>query len=529
MELLKRVKEHGLNRGDCMAYHDGQTGISYKELNAYSDRIASFLLETLPGDHSPIPVYGHKHPLMIAAFLGCVKAGHAYCPIDICMPMDRVKEIIGSLNTPLVFAIVEEEKTAAESLKGEADPEGRSSSVRVVTLSELLSIATGDPKEYPAPGEEAGLGLSDTFYMIFTSGSTGKPKGVQIPYECLNHFLDWSETLVDLPAGTEPIRFLNQAPFSFDLSVMDLYTYLAMGGTLQALDKETQNNYRLLFDRIRGADPEVWVSTPSFAELCLADPSFDGKLAPHLSRFLFCGERLANATALKLLQRFPGARVLNTYGPTESTVAVTAVEVTSEMCNEKEAIPVGRVKPGSFLRIARPDGQEAAEGEKGEILILGDTVSTGYYGQEELTRKAFFEETSGSAAVRGYRTGDEGYLKDGMLFYSGRLDLQVKLHGYRIELGDIESNLLKIPNVRQACVVPSYREGKVTSLTAFIVPTELSREGKKDERKSAALIKEQLRAYLPDYMIPKKFQFLETLPMTVNGKADRKKLMETQR
>ena len=142
--------------------------------------------------------------------------------------------------------------------------------------------------------------------------------------------------------------------------------------------------------------------------------------------------------------------------------------------------------------------------------------------QEELTKKAFFEQAEGAGVIRGYHTGDKGYLEDGMLFYCGRIDLQIKLHGYRIELEDIENNIRRIPGIEHAVVLPNLRDDKVKSLTAYVVERELP----KAEREEMARLKQELLQFVPDYMVPKKFVFLEQMPMTNNGKADRKKLAE---
>ena len=358
----------------------------------------------------------------------------------------------------------------------------------------------------------------DTWYIIFTSGSTGTPKGVQISADCLSHYLDWSVGLGTAPEEKEGKVFLNQAPFSFDLSVMDLYTSLVSGGTLYCLEKSVQSDYKKLMESLAQSQAGVWVSTPSFAEVCLSEKSFDEKMLPQLRAFLFCGETLGNRTALKLMERFPKAAVINTYGPTESTVAVTDVTVTKEMAETVNPLPVGAAKPGTVIEIRDENGTTLADGEKGEIIILGDTVSTGYFCQEELTGKAFFLENG----VRGYHTGDKGYLEHGMLFYCGRIDLQIKLHGYRIELEDIENNIRRLSGIEHVVVLPNERDGKVKSLTAYVVEEPLP----ENEREETARLKHELLAYVPEYMVPKKFVFLEQMPMTNNGKADRKRLKE---
>ena len=254
------------------------------------------------------------------------------------------------------------------------------------------------------------------------------------------------------------------------------------------------------------SDVHYWVSTPSFADMCLADAQFQEALLPNLRAFLFCGEKLGNRTAQKLMTRFPKAQVINTYGPTESTVAVTNITITKKMV-EAGDLPIGRCKPGTEILI---------DDENGEMIIKGNTVSKGYFKDPEKTAKVFFTAEDGQPC---YRTGDTGYFKEDLLYYGGRIDLQVKLHGYRIELGDIESNLINMPEISTAAVLPKMQEGKVKYLQAFVVSDTEDTSNAEVKR-----IKAFLKGFLPEYMVPKRIVFIEKMPLTNNGKIDRKKL-----
>ena len=508
MTFLEKIKKNAQTDPKRIAYrleserYGGKTReLTWGELDEYSDNLALWLDAKLQ-TKLPVVVYGHKSPWMLVSFLAVLKSGRAYCPIDTSVPGERVRGIVDSLDPELVL-VPEEGEDFIEM-------------VPFVGAEAIIKCATTD--------NEAKLSVDhdpeDLAYLIYTSGSTGTPKGVQITVDCLDNFISWGLTLGEgIKEGEKPV-FLNQAPFSFDLSVMDLYLSLYSGGTLVALDKMLQGNMKSLLATFERSGAEIWVSTPSFANVCLTDPKFSGELLPKMKRFLFCGETLPNATVTKLHAAFPKAEVINTYGPTESTVAVTGVTVT-KLVNEKyEPLPVGSAKPGTKILIFGEDGSLLKDGDAGEIIIVGNTVSPGYRNNEEQTKKAFFVYNDEGVEKRAYHTGDKGYLKDGQLFYMGRIDLQIKLHGYRIELEDIENNLMKLSQVSRAAVLPNYRNGEVRSLTAYVVEDRMP----EDSFKEGQRLRSEAQTFLPDYMIPKKFVFVESLPMTNNGKTDRKAL-----
>ncbi|MBU3160704.1 D-alanine--poly(phosphoribitol) ligase subunit DltA [Clostridium frigoris] len=465
--------------------------LTYRELKTKSDSLAINIIDLFGKDKTPIIVFGHKDHLMLISFLACVKSGHPYIPVDISTPITRLKDILIISGAKLII------NTSNELFDIPADIILNKSDLK----TRLLQAKDKKPNiSYRLKGE-------DVYYIIYTSGSTGKPKGVQITKNCIQSFIDWSITLIN---KTDKI-FMNQAPFSFDLSVMDTYLSLVSGSILYSIDKDMIANLPELFMNFKSSGITTWVSTPSFAEMSLQSEQFNEKLLPELNEMLFCGETLSKECVKKLFERFPKIKLINFYGPTETTVAVTAVEIKKEMLLSKETLPVGYVKKDCEIII---------EENTNEILIVGDSVSIGYFADPVLTEKFFFNTEIFGVKRRGYRTGDTGYIINGLLYYEGRIDNQIKLHGYRVEIEDIENNIRKLSFIKNAVVVPIIERGTIKYLATAIVLND------KFEGNIILAVKNFLRNLLPSYMIPRKIKVISVLPMNANGKIDRKKILE---
>ena len=501
MNILDRIRETAKREPEKKAFVFEDEFITYGQLWYRSGVLAKGIEKSSIGPKLPIPVYGHKNSFMLVCFLACVRSGHAYVPMDTNMPEKRIRDILETVNSPVAFFT---ELPSFET--GDIDIIDREKICTILKCA--ISYGLTDPDSKYENKKD------DIHYMIFTSGSTGKPKGVQITTGNLENYLDWAETLVENKSGI----FMNQAPFSFDLSVMDTYTGLATGSTVVCLNRKMTENLEKTVDYLKENKVNYWVSTPSFAELCLGNEKFNGENLPEIKKFLFCGETLTRQLALKLISRFPYTDIINTYGPTETTVCITAVKITEEIINEEEMLPVGYVKAGSGMYAIDKEGGRLSAGERGELVITGNTLSLGYFKNEEQTKKHFYMDTAGN---RAYKTGDLGYVnEDGCVYVSGRADDQIKLHGYRIELGDIEKNLAGLKDVDEAAVITEKKDGKINSLAAFILQKP-EIDTSYNRRKA---IRRELGNRLPAYMVPKKVILLNEFPMTLNGKLDRKKL-----
>ncbi|AQP53077.1 D-alanine--poly(phosphoribitol) ligase subunit 1 [Vagococcus penaei] len=500
--IIKKIQDWSQAYPDRLCFDGVNDQLTYQELEHYSNQLAEYLAVNFPNKQG-IVVYGGQTSQMIISFLACTKSGHGYIPVDQHTPVDRLEMIVKESGATAVISVAEwplasgsmivEQEQLTAICQGTANTE-----TNVVKLQPVLDEAI--------------------YYTIYTSGTTGKPKGVQITYNNLISYTDWMVADFHL---TEGQRFLCQAPFSFDLSVMDLYPALLTGGTLVPLEKDVVDSFPTLFKMLPTLDLNVWVSTPSMMEICLLSPEFDSEHLPTLENFQFCGEELPRKTAIKLMERFPNAYIFNTYGPTEATVAITEVQLTSEIIDSVDRLPLGRVKSDTRLLIMSDAGDVLPDGELGEIVIVGPSVSVGYFNNPEKTAEAFFTYEG----ERAYHTGDVGVIKDGYLFYKGRLDFQVKWNGYRIELGDIDHHLLAIEGIRNACVVPKYnRLHKVQQLIAYVVVE--SSLANLEQKEFVKELKAQLSQTVMDYMVPQKFVLVDALPLTSNGKVDRKKLIQ---
>ena len=492
VSIIERIDQQA---GDRLVYSDDQCQYTYQDLKEKSDHIAYYLAKHFP-NRAPVVVYGGLQFEMLAFFLGAVKSGHAYIPIESHTPSERIRLILQTAQPACILAVDDFDSSIALDMQ-------------VLSFNEVLQ----QPIDKSLVLEP--VTKDENFYIIFTSGTTGVPKGVQISHDNLVSFVDWE--LKDFQLPSQP-RFLSQAPYSFDLSVMSIYPALCAGGLLMPLAKEIVDDFKALFAHLPKLGINVWVSTPSFVDICLMAPEFDGQHLQELTHFLFCGEELTKQTAQKLLDRFPNARVFNTYGPTEATVAISQIQITQDIIDHSARLPIGYVKEDCQVVIL-DEGKEQAVNEVGEIVIVGPSVSKGYMNNPEKTKEAFITYQGQPA----YKTGDAGSLdENGLLHYNGRIDFQVKLHGFRMELEDIDHHLMKVSYVDKATVVPKYKDHKVQQLVAFVVAKE--NEFAKEFELTKA-IKAELAQTVMDYMIPQRFVYVKELPRTANGKIDRKGLM----
>ena len=468
--LLTKIEYFSKTNPYKNAYIVGKNSISYLELWTQASKLSISL--SAQGTE-PVIIYGHKEVEVVVCILACIISNRTYIPIDISLPLSRLIKIKDVSNASLIINVSNLEVSNIENY----------SFRELISKNDLSNLKKNS---------------NELVYTIFTSGTTGNPKGVPISKKNLNNFICWINNLKPLNQYQNIVVF-NQANFSFDLSVADLYYSLSNGHTLVSLEGYETNLIEVL-KVFKEEKIDVAFLTPTFIKLCLLSKDFNESYLNDLKCIYFCGECLDVKTVCKLYKAFPNIEIINAYGPTEATSAISAINITKTMLNET-LLPVG-----DMLTLATE-----VEIRDSEIVLKGDSVFDGYLGDHI---GGFFRENNENC----YRTGDLGYIHDGKLYCKGRVDNQIKYKGYRIELADIENNILSIAGVDECVVVPLYNDmGVVKSLKAFVVSSE---------NLTMSKIKQELKKYLPLYMIPSIFKKVDFLPMTVNGKIDRKKLLE---
>ncbi|MEU4266073.1 amino acid adenylation domain-containing protein [Streptomyces argenteolus] len=483
------------SRPDAVAVSFESTRLSYRELDGRADRLAHALRGLGVADGDRVGVCLERSAELVVTLLAVLKAGATYVPMDPAYPQER-----------LAYTTADAE--LATVVTDRADFPG-GDGVRVIGTAELAALAPGTCDGPPS----SATGPHDPAYVIYTSGSTGRPKGVVIPH--VNVLSLMAATLEDFALGSDDVWTLFHSS-AFDFSVWEIWGCLLTGGRLVVVpywvSRSSEEFHRLLVqERV-----SVLSQTPSaFAHLM--DVERDGAEPAPVRLVVFGGEGLEPRMLLPWFDRHPesACRVVNMYGITETTVHVTAQTVTrAEALTGSKS--VGHALPGWWVRVADPEGRPLPVGVAGEIYVGGAGVAAHYLNKPDLDEQRFL--TDPRTGERMYRSGDKGrLLPDGRLEHLGRLDSQVKLRGFRIELDEIRAVLMDDPQVGAAAVVLNRTDPDdpaTAQLDAYVVL----------EGDDTAGVRQRAARYLPEYMVPSTVTPLDRMPLTPNGKLDAHKL-----
>ena len=492
--VLEYLESTVLRVPDKVAYSDGTYDMCFSELFLSARKIGTSLSGR--GYYGEaVAILMNKHPREIAAFYGVVYAGCFYVPLDTDMPPKRIESILETVGARVMIT----------DKKGEKVASGLQYDGEVLSYETLCE---GEIDDEALSAVRARQIDTDPIYIVFTSGSTGVPKGVAA---CHRSVIDYVETLCDALGFSEETVFANQTPLFFDAPLKELMPVIKYGATAYLVPKTLFMFPTRLCDFLN----EHRVNTVCWVVSALTMISSLGVLATNPPRYLttvaFGSEVFPKRQYDLWREALPNAKFFNLYGPTEAT-GMSCVWHADRVLDETEPIPIGRPFRNTDLMLVTEDGRRANDGETGEIYLRGTCVTLGYYRNPEKTAEAFVQNPLQNAYPETvYRTGDLAYYNaHGELVFVSRKDAQIKHMGHRIELGEVESAAAKRETVTRACCVYD-AEGKRILLyyTGAIEPTDLVTF---------------LRGYLPRYMLPSVAEKLDRMPLTPNGKLDRKAL-----
>ncbi|HEX6904707.1 MAG TPA: amino acid adenylation domain-containing protein [Thermoanaerobaculia bacterium] len=491
VSLAVLFAEQAARRPDAVAVSAAEGDLTYAELDRRSGRLARRLAALGVGSEVVVALAAERSLAAIVGLLGIVKAGGVYLPLDPDHPKERLAWMMAD--------------AGARVLLGPADllPEVPAG-VRVHPLED-------DPAEVAGP-DPVPPSADALLYILYTSGSTGRPKGVAVTHRNVVRLVRESR-FADL--GPEQV-FLQLAPLSFDASTLEVWAPLANGGRLVLFQRE-----RVSLEDVGGVLEKHGITT-LWLTAGLFHPMVDYQLQAlrPLRQLLAGGDVLSPAHVRRVLEELPGTTLINGYGPTEMTTFTCCHPMTSAAA-VGAPVPLGRPIGNTRVHILDDGLRPVPVGVRGELCAGGEGLSRGYFGRPDLTAERFVPDPfSGEPGARLYRTGDVArFLADGRIEFGGRRDGQVKLRGFRVELGEVESALARHPGVREA-VVTVREDGGDRRLVAYLVPRPEASAGPD----LVPEVRGWLAGELPGFMIPAAFVVLDALPLTPNGKVDRRAL-----
>ncbi|MGH7529183.1 MAG: amino acid adenylation domain-containing protein [Gemmatimonadales bacterium] len=506
-------------RPDATAVVMHGSRLTYEQLETSSNQLAATLKGAGCRAGDRVCLLLPKSPTAIVSMVGTLKADCIYVPIDVSSPAPRVMKLVASAEPRVILA---EARTAPLLHALLADHQVRGSVV-VGWMDEgaapEAAFSLTDVRRAPSRSVTYRSSSAHPAHILFTSGSTGTPKGVVIRHQNAIRFVEWARRYFDIAPGD---RVSGHPPLNFDLSTFDVFGAFAAGAELHLVPPEINLSPGALAALIRDSELTQWFSVPSLLSYIAKFDVVRFGDFPTLRRLLWCGEVFPVPSLRYWMARLPHVTFTNLYGPTEATIAssyYTLPDCPDAECTE---IPIGTPCDGEELLVLDDDLQRVPPGEVGDLYIGGVGLSPGYWRDPVKTRAVFVPHPfSEDPEARLYRTGDLARTgEDGLVYFLGRADAQIKSRGYRIELGEIETALSTIEFLRESAVVGIPTDGfEGTAIGCAFVP----RPG---ATVTPAAVRRELAKLLPAPMLPSRWMAFERLPRNANGKVDQRVLKE---
>jgi amino acid adenylation domain-containing protein len=482
---------------DAVAVVYGGQQLTYRELNSRANQLAHYLISKGVEPEVMVGLYMERSLEMVIGIYGIIKAGGAYVPLDPEYPPDRIAFMVAETDVPVLLTQEHLVASLAEA------------SATVICLDSEWEIIDGESKKNPTSGAAS----DNIAYVIYTSGSTGRPKGVMNEHRGIVNRLLWMQDEYSL---IQEDRILQKTPFSFDVSVWEFFWPLLTGAQLVVARPGGHKDPAYLVSVIVEHQITTLHFVPSMLQIFLEEAEV--MQCNSIKRVICSGEALPYDLQCRFFKTL-NTELHNLYGPTEA-----AVDVTYWACRpdqDLKLVPIGYPVANTQMYILDPQLQPVPLGCTGELHIGGIQVARGYLKRPELTTEKFIPDPfSSDPKDRLYKTGDlSRYLPDGSIEYLGRTDFQVKMRGLRIELGEIEARVTEFPGVNQCIVLMREDRPGDKRLVAYLSAEE-------NHSISISELRGHLSSVLPDYMVPAHFVVLDSIPLSANGKADRRALPE---
>jgi len=514
------VMEQAENRPGSPAVVAGETPLTYGELDRLSTQVARLLREAGCKRFDRVAVLMPTSPAAIIALLGIYKADCIYVPLDPASPVSRLKKILESCEnrwllaagpvTPLLMQLVEDEGWRRRLRVGwlEHDaPAGVS-----------VEFTLGDVAAAPATRVAAQNAPDDPAHILFTSGSTGMPKGVVLTHANVVPFIDWATKHFGMDASD---RACAHPPLHFDMSMLDIFSMMAVGGSLHLMPRDLSPLPTMLAEFIRRSELTQWYSVPPVLNYLAKFDAVRVDDFPALRRVLWCGDVLPTPALIYWMQRLPHATFTNLYGPTEAAISSSYYTVPACPTDLQATIPIGVACAGEELLVLDESLRPVPPGDTGHLYIGGVGLAVCYWRDPDKTAAVFVPHPQ-RPSERIYKTGDLARIGDDhQVYFLGRSDSQIKSRGYRIELGEIEAALNAVAGV-QECAVVAVATADFEALTICCAYVPAAGAGL-----TPMILRRELSRLVPSYMLPTRWQAFDQFPRNASGKIDRRRLKDT--